>query len=425
MRAYLEMDLRLERAGKSLATFLEDDVSGTYLGLGNDAQAHLERFRSFLHSFYVGKYGYWPPEPTTKNGTALPKSVCLSMYFDFRRLYEYLVDPASTCSIQNNRPAKGGICVLQNVAAFDTRNKYQSLPHPLPLIPEIPDDMLRQRSGSLMKMFGNRQARAERRATVLAALSAATNPSNTAVTECALMREYLLFEKSWTMKESETISCADARKVRWILIYTILQTLISVTRAPIEVRDIEGVSYPLCCQVVGTPPWKTNTSAGNDVQVPAKAPGRIIEIKPDVQYNTPRSSRTSFSSITLSAFPMIRRGSTGQDSVIRTPTSRASTSCEIFGPGYSETMKGFYGDLGPSSPGSSAADASSGVAWSCSSSEDGMEHVSVGESVSSYGDGEEKRNSNSSNAESGTGWSIASFQSEISSSAEVEHYIWA
>ena len=37
-----------------------------------------------------------------------------------------------------------------------------------------------------------------------------------------------------------------------------LQTLISVTRAPVEVRDTEGVSYPLCCQIAGTPPWQVS-----------------------------------------------------------------------------------------------------------------------------------------------------------------------
>ncbi|KAL9123241.1 MAG: hypothetical protein Q9187_000222, partial [Circinaria calcarea] len=51
-RAHLEMDIRLDHVGKSLGNFLEDDLSEAYLGLPDEARGHLERFRSFLHSFY-------------------------------------------------------------------------------------------------------------------------------------------------------------------------------------------------------------------------------------------------------------------------------------------------------------------------------------------------------------------------------------
>ncbi|KAL8911271.1 MAG: hypothetical protein Q9172_007697, partial [Xanthocarpia lactea] len=254
-RAHMEMDLRLEHAGRSLGTFLEDDLSGAYLGLTAVARVHLDHFRSFLHSFYVAKYGYWPPTRTDSSSVAFPKSTFKSMYFEFRNLYEYLVDPTSSSELQSNRPADGGICVFQNVTAFDKRRKYTSLPHPLPLLPEMP--MHASRPNTVRKLFKNSHAmKMERRAAALAALSAATNRSDIRIMECSLVREYLRFEKSWTLQEKdESVSCSDARKVRWILIYAVLQTLISVTRAPPEVRDTEGVSYPLCCQIAGTPPW--------------------------------------------------------------------------------------------------------------------------------------------------------------------------
>ncbi|KAL8637741.1 MAG: hypothetical protein Q9226_009085, partial [Calogaya cf. arnoldii] len=254
-RAHLEMNLRLEHAGRSLGTFLEDDLSGAYLGLAAGARGHLDRFRSFLHSFYVGKFGYWPPTRANQSSAAFSKSTLKSMYFEFRNLYEYLVDSTSSSELQSNRPADGGICVFQNVTAFDKRRKYASLPHPLPLLPEMPAQA--GRPNTVRKLFKNSQAmKQERRAAALAALSAATNPSDVKILECGLVREYLRFEKSWTLLEKdESVSCSDARKVRWLLIYAILQTLISVTRAPPEVRDTEGVSYPLCCQIAGTPPW--------------------------------------------------------------------------------------------------------------------------------------------------------------------------
>ncbi|KAL8842536.1 MAG: hypothetical protein Q9170_000490 [Blastenia crenularia] len=256
-RAHLEMELRLEHAGRSLGNFLEDDLSGAYLGLSPAARAHLDRFRSFLQSFYVGKYGYWPPTRVNPSSAALPKTTFKAMYFEFRNLYEYLVDPTSSTDLQSDRPADGGICVLQNIIAFDRRKRYTSLPHPLPLIPEASALAGQNKANAVRKLFKHSQAqKAGRRAAALAALCAATNPSDIKVMECSLVREYLRFEKSWTLQEKDdSVSCSDARKVRWILIYAILQTLISVTRAPSEVRDTEGVPYPLCCQVAGTPPW--------------------------------------------------------------------------------------------------------------------------------------------------------------------------
>lgn len=257
IRAHFEMDLRLDHAGRSLGNFLEDDLSGAYLGLSPAARVHLDRFRSFLHSFYVGKYGYWPPTVTNPSSAALPKSTYKAMYFEFRNLYEYLVDPTSGTDLQSDRPADGGICVFQNITAFDKRKKYASLPHPLPLIPEASLLSDRQKTGTVRKLFKYSQAqKIERRTAAVAALSAATNPSDMKIMGCGLVREYLRFEKSWTLQEKdESVSCSDARKVRWILIYAVLQTLISVTRAPPEVRDTEGIPYPLCCQIAGTPPW--------------------------------------------------------------------------------------------------------------------------------------------------------------------------
>ncbi|KAI4206613.1 MAG: hypothetical protein LQ346_001003 [Caloplaca aetnensis] len=269
-RADLEMDVRLEDAGRSLGNFLEDDLSGAYLGLAPAARIHLDRFRSFLHSFYVGKYGYWPPTRPNTTSAALPKAMFRSMYFEFRNLYEYLVDSQSNNGVSSDRPADGGICVLQNIIAFDKRSKYTSLPHTLPLIPELPHGQ--RRTTTVRKLFKYSQAQKnERRAATLAALSAATNPSDVKVMECRLVREYLRFERSWTLQDNEeAVSCSDARKVRWILIYAILQILISVTRAPPEVRDTEGVPYPLCCQIAGTPPWDGDGEKASDKKMALK-----------------------------------------------------------------------------------------------------------------------------------------------------------
>ncbi|MCJ1393854.1 hypothetical protein MMC18_006730 [Xylographa bjoerkii] len=255
-RAHLEMDIRLERAGKSLSTFLEDEISSSYLGLPIEAQKHLERFRSFLISFYVQKNGYWPPASINRKGSTFPNSTFRTMYFDFRSLYEYLVDPTFTSSMAMNRPTAGGIYGLQSISAFDRRYRYATLPNPLALVPEISHLSLSHKPTPLARLFSsNKQSKIDRRTASLCALTAATNCADVKVMESALVREYFRFERETTLKEEEQLSPADARKVRWLLIYAVLQILISVTRAPAEVRDTEGVTYPLCCQIAGTPPW--------------------------------------------------------------------------------------------------------------------------------------------------------------------------
>jgi hypothetical protein len=258
-RAYLEMDLHLGRVTRALSNFLEDDLSAAYFGLSQGARAHLDRFRSFLHSFYVEKFGYWPPPKCS----TFPKSLYRSMYFDFRNLYDFLVDLDSTDSLQDQKPASGGICVLQNIQAFDKRHKYLPLPHPLPLLPELPRDRPKtqsQRSLLALKL-GTKQARNEQYTSLRTALAEATNMANLAIANSPLVKAYQRFEREWSRSHEEKVSVADARKVRWILIYGCLQMLVSVIRAPKEVRDTEGPSYPLCCLVAGTLPWEAGAGA--------------------------------------------------------------------------------------------------------------------------------------------------------------------
>ena len=297
MRAKLEMDIRVEHCYQQLDNFLDYELSGTFLGLGKGARAHLDRFRSFLQSYYVAKFGYWPP--LELNSLADRRGTYRLMYEDFRDLYEYLVDGDSTTSMEGNlRPVTGGLCVLQNLAAFDERHRHVPLPHPLPLLPQGMETASPKRSLRTVRLGRSisKAAKADKRSYTLAALSAATNVSSMAVMESPFVRAYMRFEKEYTLKGGEKVSPSDARKVRWILVVCVLQTLISVTCVPAEVRHTDNVTYLLCCQLAGTPPWENGakglasrtTSVRNSVvdssMAVASASAGKWEIKPDTDF---------------------------------------------------------------------------------------------------------------------------------------------
>lgn len=252
------MDIHLGRVQVALNHFLEDDFSPAFLGLSDGGRAHLDRFRSFLHSFYVEKFGYWPPP----KGVPFSKALYRSMYYDFQKLYDYLVDLESTADLTTQKPASGGICVLQNVESFDKRHDFIPLPHPLPLLPQYEPLAKKTQSQKALRTLtlGSKQAKTDRYMTTRAALTTATNSRDISVTSCAIVQAYMRFERQCALNQrEEKVSMTDARKVRWILIYGTLQYLISAIRAPKEVRDTEGPEYPLCCLVTEQSPWQVGT----------------------------------------------------------------------------------------------------------------------------------------------------------------------
>jgi hypothetical protein len=261
-RAYLEMDIHLGRVTEAVRNFLEDDLSPAYLGMPDGARAHLDRFRSFLHGFYVEKFGYWPPP----KGSAFSKALFKSMYFDFRNLHDYLVDRESTTDIATQKPASGGICVLQNVASFDQRHNFVPLPHPLPLLPSDVPVRRRTESQKTLKTLtlGSKTGKTDRYLTARASLTSATNNNDIALSSCAIVQEYVRFERLCALSHrEEKVSMADARKVRWLLIYGTLQHLASALRAPKQVRDTVNPTYPLCCLITEQSPWQAGTKVLN------------------------------------------------------------------------------------------------------------------------------------------------------------------
>ncbi|KAK4692740.1 hypothetical protein P7C71_g4522, partial [Lecanoromycetidae sp. Uapishka_2] len=275
--------------------------------------------------------------------------------------------------------------------------------------------------GKFGKIFGNKRAKLERRVAAANALCAATNPNEEEIVNCDLVREYLRFEKQWTMKEDPTVSCADARKVRWILVYAILQTLISVTRAPQEVRDTEGVSYALCCQIAGTPPWQTSNNVPKVKAVKEELKRlslreTLIELGPDMDILSakpkplvviPKGARTIPTTVSVP-----RRVSITSNLQVKSPQPIRTTSSDLLNQGFANVSPVEPNDAtrldlqavspidhlnvsplsqasDPTTPSTSESGTGKG-GWSASSSEDDMDHKSVtgSDGASNYGDDE-------------------------------------
>ena len=242
-----------------------------------------------------------------------------------------------------------------------------------------------------------------------------------------IVREYLRFERDWTMIEDPSVSCVEARKVRWVLIYAMLQVLVSIAKVPDEVRDTDGVTYPLCCQTAGTPPWIAKKSMLKKPRQASEPPTPMSEITDPVQdytdlkpsplrvpQTTPTPSTPQRSNLTLTlplrAPQPIRSASiefldkAASSGLLTPPALERTRALSLHTPSMTSLnnnktptqedvpdlprRKNSGSSTDPSSPSSSEADGHSG--WSASSSEDGMEHNSVRETDSNYGDDEDE-----------------------------------
>lgn len=279
-----------------LGDLLHDELSEAHLGLSTGARVHLNRFRRYVHGFYTTKFGSFPPPPADQRcSTIFRPEAYREMLADFEALYEYLVDSKFTLSAVDSTPlvAQGGLCSLQSVHEFDIRHKFTPLENPLPLLPDLSKakDPLRRRSiswfvgnGSLSSKDGKR--RPEQRFAAEAALMRATNRSKTHLLENRLVLAYRQFEEDSVLaqhKGEAGVGPGDARKVRWLFIYAIYQTLRGCSLAPPEVRSSTGVSYHVAVSTRGLPPWQARheTRSASDVRARAGGGGKHRPLFPE------------------------------------------------------------------------------------------------------------------------------------------------
>lgn len=329
----------LQQTSKTLRSFLDEELSETNVGIPAGTRAHLERFRSFLLSFYSAKFGYYPPR-------VFDAGLLNTMADDFDALYELLVDSNYTASDSIPTTAVGGICTEQLVQTFDENNHFEPLPHPLPQLPQVETstDGLRL----LCKIPFLEKVAPEQQQITIAALITASNWTEKCFKN-DLVQAYRRFEEGMILSPSkadknEKISLLEARKVRWVLVYATHQVLRRATRKPIEV-DGEDASYHLTASMDCIPPWSSAPRESKkslriqtdivaiDESMPKRtikiqeAPVGRIEIKPDIDYFalTHKSRNPSLSTMSDSPSPTtLSRSSSFSISLRRNSTIRRS-----------------------------------------------------------------------------------------------------
>ncbi|KAI1121577.1 hypothetical protein F5Y10DRAFT_271963 [Nemania abortiva] len=258
-RTRFEMLSRLERASTMLRTLLYDGMCELDIDLHAGVQEHLQRFRALLQEVYAARVSRHPTQSVDHNpqATILEVDVFRTMRNDFEALYEFLVDESYDHS-RTRKVTESGISILRSIELFDVRYSCTPLLRPLPLLPNIP----RGKSSSWGVSWLNKPSKMSRsrRANTSPALSKATNSRRPDLMENHLVCAYQKFEGDQISETKagrpEKIGPLEGRKIRWILIYAIYQTLRQVTEIAAEIRNVTGAAYHLCISTAGLPPWE-------------------------------------------------------------------------------------------------------------------------------------------------------------------------
>lgn len=237
---------RMERYSAMLSDFLTEELSETNLGLPSQTRDYLNQFRTFLTEFYAKQFKRYPP-------SAFDAHTLRSMCKDFASMYDLLVDdgPASFGAVFSM--TTGGTCTLQLIQTFEKRHSLVPLDHVSPQLPRT--DVPPQPS---MRKLIKRQ-RVPDGLTAHTALINASNWRDDTMNN-DLVRAYRVFEGLDVQPNSKIehrgiMALAEARKARWLLIYTTYQILRSATERPIQTRE-DQTSYHLNIALNGLPPWK-------------------------------------------------------------------------------------------------------------------------------------------------------------------------
>lgn len=244
---------------------------------------------------------------------AFSRQIYLQLQRDFAALYDYVVDkdvsweypppgnssPTSMVGAGISTTTLGGGVNLKNkpkmvspnrkhfradddnlpltdiLICFDRVNRFPHIPHPYPLVPEL-RGMLRQGTSGAIGIqnmvhqhskhgFLAKRSPANPHTLPSATIAAMDKAAALALSESTNIHSLLsrtasnelvdAFTKHEKQRSNGEFTPAEGRKGRWILIYSVLQTLATVAGDAPGLKYTEGVEYFLNSKLRGTPPW--------------------------------------------------------------------------------------------------------------------------------------------------------------------------
>ena len=266
-RAHLELQARIHEAENSLTSFYFDDAHFSQEDLAPTVRAASSRFRRFLRQFYEKVYQTWPLKKG-QSGLWLDRIIVDRLQQDFNALYEYGVDRNVSWNEDIDIDDRSKRYLLKSVDSqdfgldaedfrmlgvfqnLDCRLNVEDIPYPYPLLPTS----LSPPSQTKKSVFRGKRQDKGRESRVALAYAESSNASQLRreYAENDLLKAFIQFEKA---DQPGDVDPREARRERWILIYSILQTLAGISVDVPQLSFKGDVSYFLNARLQGLPPW--------------------------------------------------------------------------------------------------------------------------------------------------------------------------
>src|SRR5262249_28701062 len=169
-QAYNSTQLNLIEVEERLERFSFDElwyVDGT--AENHPAKKSFDSFREWLYLFYVKQYHHWPPNKT-HNGRWITHDICQRLQKDFASLYEDLADRDITWEAFEERHTRKwemvdtrmdstfeadspGLPLTTMFIGFDSSQRYDHIPHPYPLMPNLDTPGMAKTQEKKKKLF--------------------------------------------------------------------------------------------------------------------------------------------------------------------------------------------------------------------------------------------------------------------------------
>ena len=266
-RAHLELQARIHEAQDSLATFYFDDAHFSQEDMSPTVRAASDRFRKFLRQFYEKVYQAWPVKKG-QLGLWLDRTIANRLQQGFSALYEYGVDRNVSWNEDIDIDDRSKRYLLKSVDSenfgldaedFRMLGVFQNLgcrlnvvdmPYPYPLLPKSINPPIQTKKFVLR---GKKQDKG-RESRVAHAYAESSNAFllSREYAENDLTKAFVQFEKA---DQPGEVDPREARRERWIIIYSILQILAGISVDVPQLSFKGDVNYFLNARLRGLPPW--------------------------------------------------------------------------------------------------------------------------------------------------------------------------